>query len=371
MFGGGCVAVVTDPGRSSGEGRARGPGARAGRRGPRQRPRLRGAGRRGQQAGGDVRGARGGGHQGGRGGPRVRGAARRPARRLAAQPRGGAGVSWTATPSEELARRVGGFVTEGDVDRQRQGASPPGSSRSSRSTARRRRSPSRTSGPWSRGDPRLHVGHAGRGRRPPGRLRRAAPRPPPRDHASPGLVVVLHRRLRELLIAADHVAAGAARRTSSRRSAAPVPGPEARGAGAALVADGARCGPRGLLELDAMVKGAVGSGSTERQVRLASRSWCASASRTAARTVAEPGDRRRAGLASRSSPERQSAEDQASSCITMSLSIAKTQRPSPRSSSSISSGSMYSWWQSSQRPPGMPKHSRSVRSEAGTSCRSG
>ena len=42
--------------------------------------------------------------------------------------------------------------------------------------------------------------------------------------------------------------------------------------------------------------------------------------------------------------------------------MAKTQRPSPRSSSSISSGSMYSCEQSSHRPPGMPKHSRSLRS---------
>ena len=39
-----------------------------------------------------------------------------------------------------------------------------------------------------------------------------------------------------------------------------------------------------------------------------------------------------------------------------------TQRPSPRSSSSIRSGSMYSWWQSSHSPPGMPKHRRSLRS---------
>jgi len=58
----------------------------------------------------------------------------------------------------------------------------------------------------------------------------------------------------------------------------------------------------------------------------------------------------------------QSALDQACSWRTRSLSIAKMQRPWPKSSNSISSGSMYSWWQSSHRPPGMPKQRRSLRS---------
>ena len=91
-----------------------------------------------------------------------------------------------------------------------------------------------------------------------------------------------------------------------------------------------------------MIKGAVGSGSTERQVRLAFTLWVrdrvATGRSAAAATAGRPAPAGRARSSQRGPgwlgqpvPGRQSAEDQASSCMTRSLSIANTQRPSPRS----------------------------------------
>ena len=80
----------------------------------------------------------------------------------------------------------------------------------------------------------------------------------------------------------------------------------------------------GLVELDAMVKGAPGAEIGETQRRLAFGLWVI--------------DHAGGGPAARlrlSGPT-----DQACSWTTRSLSMAKTQRPSPRSSSSIRSGSM-------------------------------
>ena len=134
------------------EGLARGAGARAGRRRPGQRAGLRGAGRRRQQACGDAT-------------RRSRRPSSRPAARAAsyAAPKAGQlagwlrnlaaerGVALDRDASEELARRVGRLRRRG-----RRGPPAPGgarrrrSSRSWRSTARRHRSRSRTSGPWSR-----------------------------------------------------------------------------------------------------------------------------------------------------------------------------------------------------------------------------
>ena len=93
----------------------------------------------------------------------------------------------------------------------------------------------------------------------------------------------------------------------------------------------------GLLELDAVVKGAPGRGSSEEARRMAFTLWIAD-------HVGRSGVRRPPGVSARRGAARrrlgQSAEDQACSWTTRSLSMAKTQRPSRRSSSSISSGSM-------------------------------
>ena len=141
----------------------------------------------------------------------------------------------------------------------------------------------------------------------------------------PVLLVQLHRRIRELIEVADHLAAGA------------TPGSLVRTLGMKpfrvdkLVGQARRWrvaelddALEGLLELDAKVKGAPDAGAQRRH----SDGW-RSASGCGSGWRRRP--RRGAG---------QSAEDQASSCRTTSLWIANTHRPSARSRSSISSGSM-------------------------------
>ena len=86
----------------------------------------------------------------------------------------------------------------------------------------------------------------------------------------------------------------------------------------------------GLVELDAMVKGAPGFEADAAQRRLAFTLWV--------RDHADAERRSRLTRGTCSLGGRQSAEDQACSWTTRSLSMAKTQRPSPRSSSSIRSG---------------------------------
>ena len=158
------------------------------------------------------------------------------------------GVTLDRDASEELARRVGGFVTEGDVDRQRQGALAAGGAREAGplppgGADHRRGRP----GPRPGGDPGLHVGDARRGR---GAPRRTSPArcwtASSRRRPCPVIIVQLHRRLRELLIAADLAAARpppAGHRQGHRRP--PVPGAEAGRAGAALDAARARRRARG------------------------------------------------------------------------------------------------------------------------------
>jgi DNA polymerase III delta subunit len=90
----------------------------------------------------------------------------------------------------------------------------------------------------------------------------------------PVIVVQLHRRLRELLIAADLAAAG-------RRPPDIVKAIGGHPFRAQKLTEQSRRWSlpelddalEGLLELDAMIKGAVDSGSTERQVRLAFTLW--------------------------------------------------------------------------------------------------
>jgi DNA polymerase III delta subunit len=90
----------------------------------------------------------------------------------------------------------------------------------------------------------------------------------------PIVIVVLHRRVRELIIAADHIAAG----SRPPEIVKAIGGHPFRAQ--KLVEQAHRwslpeldAALEGVLELDAMIKGAVDSGSTERQVRLAFTLW--------------------------------------------------------------------------------------------------
>ena len=142
----------------------------------------------------------------------------------------------------------------------------------------------------------------------------------------PVLLAVLHRRVRELLETRDRLDAG---------ERLPAIG-KAMGINTEYRMEKLRDQARlwttteliaaldGLVELDAMVKGAPGRGDRR------------DAAAPGVRSVADRS--RRWGPAA--APEAQWPEDQACSWTTRSLSMAKTQRPSPRSSSSIRSGSM-------------------------------
>ncbi len=176
------------------------------------------AGRRRSAA---LQGARGGGAQGGRRRQGVQGAQGRPARGLDRRtaPRSARSRS-SRGAAKELARRVGGFVSEGDVDRQRQGALAvgeleklalyrpvrPGHARTTSARSSPRSCPTRR----GRSSTRSRIG----GRTVAGplldRLLETTP--------EPVVIVQLHRRIRELLEVADHLAAGADRRAASRRS---------------------------------------------------------------------------------------------------------------------------------------------------------
>lgn len=185
------------------------------------------------------------------------------------------GVALERDAADELARRVGGFVSEGDVDRQRQG--------SLAATELEKLALYRQAAPITVADVRALVPEVI-----PGSTwamldavaeRRAGIAGPLLDRLLdttplPVVIVVLHRRIRELLIAADHVAAG----SRPPEIVKAIGGHPFR---AQKLVEQARrwsldeldAALEGVLELDAMVKGAVGSGSTERQVRLAFALW--------------------------------------------------------------------------------------------------
>jgi DNA polymerase III delta subunit len=177
--------------------------------------------------------------------------------------------------AKELARRVGGFVREGDVDRQRQGALAVGELE--------KLALYRPFDPVSEADVRTLVSEvvpdstwafldavADRNVVVAGplldRLLEMTP--------EPVVLVQLHRRVRELLEVADHLAAGA------------TPGSLVRTLGMKpfrvdkLVGQARRWSLaeledalEGLLNLDAMVKGAPDSGATDAQRRLAFSLW--------------------------------------------------------------------------------------------------
>lgn len=177
--------------------------------------------------------------------------------------------------SEELARRVGGFVSEGDVDRQRMGTLA--ALELDKLALYRQAAPItvadvRTLVPEVIPDSTWAMLDAVAERRVDiagpllDRLLDTTP--------LPVVIVQLHRRLRELLVAADLAAEG-------RRPADIVKAIGGHPYRAQKLVDQARhwtlpeldAALEGVLELDAMIKGAVDSGSTERQVRLAFALW--------------------------------------------------------------------------------------------------
>ncbi len=185
------------------------------------------------------------------------------------------GMTIERDASEELARRVGGFVSEGDVDRQRQGTLA--------AAELEKLALYRQAAPITKADVQTLVAEV----IPDSTWamldavaeRRADVAGPLLDRLLettplPVVIVQLHRRIRELLIAADLVAQG--RRPPDIVKA--IGGHPFRAQ--KLVEQSRRwtlpeldAALEGVLELDAMIKGAVDSGSTERQVRLAFALW--------------------------------------------------------------------------------------------------
>ena len=259
-----------------------------------------------------------------------------------------------------LAERVGAFVREGDVDRRRQTELADGELE--------KLALLRPDGVATREDVAESVPEAIPGSswafldavalRHPADAARIAERLLDGGTPMPVLLAQVHRRLRELVVVRDHLAAGTRPAgPRARAEAATVSGAEAGRAGWCMGARRAGWRPR------------RSPGARPREQGHQPRWRIAGDVRRALGARAPGLDRRldRARSVGATSPVVEgsaaySADDQASSWRTRSDSMAKTQRLSERSSSSISSGSMYSWWQSSQRPPGMPKQSRSTPS---------
>jgi len=188
---------------------------------------------------------------------------------------GDRGLALSRDAAQELARRVGGFVSEGDVDRQRQGTLAAGELDKLgiyRGTDEITADDVRVLVPEVIPDSTWAMLDAMADRR----VDIAAPLLDRLLETTPLPVVIvqLHRRLRDLLIAADLLEGGA----SNAELVTAIGGHPYH------VEQIARKAVRwtlpeldealaGLLELDAMIKGAVDSGSTERQVRLAFTLW--------------------------------------------------------------------------------------------------
>jgi DNA polymerase III subunit delta len=199
------------------------------------------------------------------------------------------GIQLAPAAAKELASRVGGFVREGDVDRQRQGALAV--------AELEKLALYRPGLPVGEEDVRALVAEVV-----PDSTwaaldavadRRASVAGPLLDHLleavpEPVVLVQLHRRLRELLMTADHVAA----RGTPAELVKLIGGHPFR---AQKLAEQARrwtmpeleSALDGLLELDAMVKGAIGFGTSEQQRRLAFTLWVRD--RVAGETRTTPG----------------------------------------------------------------------------------
>jgi len=177
--------------------------------------------------------------------------------------------------AKELARRVGGFVREGDIDRARQGALAVGELE--------KLALYRPSGAITDGDVAALVAEVV-----PDSTwalldaiaeRRAATAGPSLDRLldttpEPVVLAHLHRRLRELTEVAGHLASGAAPGSLVRTlGMKPFRVEKLVGQARRWTLPGLVDALDGLMELDAMVKGAPGSGATDEQRRLAFALW--------------------------------------------------------------------------------------------------
>ena len=177
--------------------------------------------------------------------------------------------------AKELARRVGGFVHEGDVDRQRQGALAVGELE--------KLALYRPFDPVTEDDVRSLVAEVV-----PDSTwafldavadRKAAVAGPLLDRLlestpEPVILVQLHRRIRELIEVADHLAAGAAPSSLVRTlGMKPFRVDKLVGQARRWTIAELEDALEGLLDLDAMVKGAPDSGATDAQRRLAFSLW--------------------------------------------------------------------------------------------------
>jgi DNA polymerase III delta subunit len=185
------------------------------------------------------------------------------------------GMTLEPAAAKELARRVGGFVSDGDVDRQRMGqlaVAELDKLALYRQAAPVREEDVRALVPEAVPDSTWALLDAVA-------ERRAAVAGPALDRLlettpEPVLTVQLHRRLRELLIAADLVA----RRAKPAEIVKAIGGHPYR---AQKLAEQARAWTpaeledalEGVQDLDAMVKGVPGYGSSDRQRRLAFALW--------------------------------------------------------------------------------------------------
>ena len=187
------------------------------------------------------------------------------------------GVHLASGAARELAARVGGFVTDNDADRRNQ----------TRMAAREldKLSLYRGTAPVSADDVRALVSEAvpgsawaltdAVGLRDVGRaatlLERLAPSTP-----EPVLLAVLHRRIRELIEIADHLASGAREETLPRLLGLhPFRVQQLAVQARRWTEVELQAALEGLLELDAIVKGAPGTSGGEAQRRLGFTLWLA------------------------------------------------------------------------------------------------
>ena len=261
--------------------------------------------------------------------------------------------------ARELATRVGGFVREGDVERQQQGRiavmelEKLALRHADRRAGHRRRRAATLVAEAVPGSMWAFVDAVGMRQRSRALelLERLI-----EDKPAPVLLAVLHRRIRELIEVQDRLERGESpglpRPLDAPRA---VPRRDARASGAGLDGPGARCArSTGLVELDAQVKG-VGGRAVDGRARppgvrsLDHRSGRAGLSRRASRERA--GERPPAGRSHRPGAL---LEDE--------VALDRERAPAGRRGRAARSGpgSMYSWWQSAHSPPGMPKHSRSL-----------
>lgn len=185
------------------------------------------------------------------------------------------GMTLEPAAARELATRVGAFVREGDVDRQRMGALAV--------SELEKLSLYRIDGPVTVDDVRALVPEA----IPDSTWafldavaeRRAAQAAPLLDRLlevtpEPVILVQLHRRLRDLLLAADHAAGGGSPAALVKLMGGhPYRVEKTADQSRAWAPEELVAALEGLLELDAMTKGVGTAGATDRQRRMAWVAW--------------------------------------------------------------------------------------------------